>query len=408
MSWLKEMALPAASGLVLCGFVAAMALGAATGPRPTTSAMDGRPLARFPELSAAGVESGSWMRGTEAWLDDHVPARQRWLELHAAITAGPMDNPVVDDVYLDDARDMQLQKPLRLRVPKQLAKDAGRLGADIRATGTPLLWVYVPRKEESFDDRLPPAWGSLRPSGAALRAAMAKSGPVVDLSPTLADPARRDSYYWRTAHHWTPAGALAGLGPVTAAAADLGVDIPADDRPMTPRSYGPFYGSTGRKATRGATSRPDDFAVPQPDAWRARICRGEDADRCSTPTFATKRATDPDPYANRYKAFLGGDLAYQRLENPDPAARGTIVMLKDSFGDALGTYLAERVKTLITIDERHYAGKEIKDLVADVDPDLVLVVHNQVTVLANPEFDSTAWVDVRRAVRARRAGGGDG
>jgi len=91
---------------------------------------------------------------------------------------------------------------------------------------------------------------------------------------------------------------------------------------------------------------------------------------------------------------MGGDFGYQRTENPDPAARGTIILVKGSFGDALSTYLAERVKTLITIDERHYTGPDLSKLVAQRHPDLVIVMHNQVSMLGNKQFNSLAWVDV--------------
>ncbi|MBE3073881.1 MAG: hypothetical protein IMZ75_02880, partial [Actinobacteria bacterium] len=158
--------------------------------------------------------------------------------------------------------------------------------------------------------------------------------------------------------------------------------------------------------TAGATRSPDHFAIPTPPTWRARTCLGGVCDRA---TFVVANARKKDPYANRYKAFMGGDYGYQRTENPDPAARGTIILLKDSLGDALSTYLAERVKTLITIDERHYRGQDIRDLVAQHHPDLVIVMHNQMSMLHNAKFDSQAWVNVAAtARRLQRAPSGDG
>src|SRR5690606_19484569 len=163
---------------------------------------------------------------------------------------------------------------------------------------------------------------------------------------------------------------------------------------------------TGRKVTKGATKRPDDFAIPEPPTWRARGCRDG---ACHDPLWVVDKATNPDTYANRYLAFTGRDHGYQRIENHDPAAHGTIMLVKDSFGDALTTYLAERVSTLITIDERHYTGPDLREVVAAQKPDLVIVLHNQVSVLGNLEFDSTAWVDMAATVAHRaESGRGDG
>lgn len=397
----------AVAGLALVGFLTVLGAGAVLGPHHSRSTLDGRSLVTFPPPSTTTLADGTWMTGVESWLNDHIPARTRWLNLHGLLTTQALREPVVDNVLVDDPRGMQLAKPPRLKVPAALATHAAQLGRDVRATGTPILWVYVPRKEEAFADRLTPAWHNyLLDARPAVLGAMATGGPVLDLSPILSDPARRDGYYWRTDHHWTPAGALAGIEAISAKARSMGVTIPPDDRTYATRTYPNYLGSTGRQVTAGATRSPDLFAIPQPPTWRARACV---AGVCNQATFVGSWARDKDPYANRYKAFMGGDHGYQRTQNNDPAARGTIVLLKDSFGDALSTYLAERVKTLITIDERHYRGQDIRDLVAASHPDLVIVMHNQVSLLGNKQFDSQAWVDVAAtAKRLQGAPAGDG
>jgi hypothetical protein len=387
----------AVAGVTLVGFLSALGAGAVLGPQHSRSTLDGRLLVSFPAASTATLGDGTWMTGVESWLTDHMPGRTRWLNLHASLTTQALRQPVVNNVLVNDPRGMQLEKPVRLTLPATLAGHAAQLGRDVRATGTPILWVYVPRKEEAFADRLPPAWHNyLLDTRPALLRAMAAGGPVLDLTPTLSNPARRDMYYWRTDHHWTPTGALTGLEAISKKARSMGVNIPADGRTYTNRVYPTYYGSTGRKVTAGATRSVDHFAILTPPTWRAHSCV---AGVCDRPTFVQARANDPDPYANRYTAFMGGDLGYQRSENPDPAARGTIVLLRDSFGGALSTYLAERVKTLITIDERHYRGQDIRTLVAARHPDLVIVMHNQVSVLGNRLFNSGAWVDVAGTAR---------
>jgi hypothetical protein len=287
-----------------------------------------------------------------------------------------------------------------LRVPDTLGVNAGILGRAVRAAGVPILPVYVPRREEVFADRLPATWPrTLVAAKPAVLQALSQAGPVLDLSPVLSDPSRRDSYFWRTDQHWTPAGALAGLQAITDRAAAMGIDIPDDPRPMTDHTFPPFYGSLGREVTAGATPRADDFVVPLPSTLRAHLCSSTG---CTGPTFVRALASDPSKYANRYRAFAGGDFGSQRFENPSPQAHGTILLIKDSFGDALSTYLAERVSTLVTIDERHYTGPDLAQVVQRLHPELVILMHNPVSLVANTQFDSGIWVDVAAAV-ARRA-----
>jgi hypothetical protein len=349
----------------------------------------------------SSVRDGSWMTSTETWLDDHVPARQRWLELHSQLVRDGLQQQVIKNVYVGDSRGMLLENVPRLHVPVALAPDAKTLGDDVRAAGSQVLSVYLPRREEVFADRLPSAWPrTLAATKPGVVQALSQAGPLLDLTSTLADPAKRDGYFWRTDHHWTSAGALAALTAITQKAATLGVDIPADDRPYTTRAYGPFYGSIGREVTSGGTPDPDDFRVALPATLRARICS---AGVCDQPTFVTTQAAATTKYANRYRAFLGGDYGYQRIENPSPQAHGTILLIKDSFGDALATYLAERVSTLVTIDERHYSGPDIRDVVAHLHPELVILMHNQVSVIGNPKFDAGIWVNVAEAAKRRDA-----
>lgn len=393
--------LPALSGLVLLGFVGALGLGAVAGPQHGSSTLDGGPLAGFKDPTLSSLRDGDWMTTTETWLDDHVPARQRWLELHSQLVRDGLQQQVIKNVYVGDPHGMLLENVPALKVPASLAVNAKTLGEEVRAAGSQVLSVYVPRREEVFADRLPSAWPrTLAATKPAVVQALSQAGPVLDLTSTLADPSKRDGYFWRTDHHWTPAGALAGLAAITTQAAAMGVDIPADTRPYTTRSYGTFYGSLGREVTSGGTPDPDDFAVPLPETMRAHSCS---AGVCTKPTFVSRLARDKTKYANKYRGFVGGDYGYQRFENLSPDAHGRILLIKDSFGDALSMYLAERVSTLETIDERHYSGPDIKELVATLHPDLVILMHNQVSMIGNPKFDSGIWVNVAEAAKRRDA-----
>jgi hypothetical protein len=400
----SEMVKPALAGALLTGFVASLGAGTLHSPQASYSMMDGRPLHTFPEPSRASVTDGAWMGGVEAWIDDHVPARRRWLKLHAGVATKALQVPVVNNVYVGDAEGMQLEKLPAYRVPTSLGRNAEALGKAVRAAGSQVLFVYVPRKEEVFADRYPAAWGNTLPeTRKEVLDAFSRGGPVLDLTRTLSDPQRRDEYFFRTDHHWTPAGALVALDAISREAASMGFAIQPDARSYKEKRYPDFYGSLARKTTAAGVTRPDHFVVPTPPKWLARSChRGI----CDQPSFVRKKARGGDIYTNRYAAYLGGDNGYQPLYNSSKPGAGKVIMLKDSLGNAVSTYLAERVSKVITIDERLYAGADIKDVVQREKPQLVIVMHNQATMLGNPQFDSTVWVDVKKAVAARKQGDG--
>ncbi|MGL5829517.1 MAG: DHHW family protein, partial [Angustibacter sp.] len=334
---------------------------------PPVSQLDGRRVAALPQVSLETIESGAAMRQSETWLEDHVPARARLLEYHAAFSSGILSRTVQSGVYLGDPQGIQFEDPPKIAEKPQLADDARTFAATLNEADIPLLWVYVPRREEVFNDRIPQPWREPWQSGGeVLKDVMRNAGPnFLDLTPTLSDPSRRDAFFWRTDHHWTDEGARAALADIGKSVREFGVPFGTDDRQFLDRNYGDFYGSTGRAVTAGAVARVDEFTISTPPSWRARLCPANNMLRtsCSGPTFNSKLARGSDKYSNKYRAFLGGDYGFHRMTNSDPAAQGRILLVKDSFGNAMSTYLAEQVAELVTIDERHYRGPKLTDLI---------------------------------------------
>ncbi len=192
----------------------------------------------------------------------------------------------------------------------------------MRAAGSKVLSVYVPRREEVFADRLPSAWPrTLAATKPAFVQALSQAGPVLDLTSTLADPSKRDSYFWRTDHHWTPAGALAGLAAISQRAATMGVDIPADNRTYVSHTYGTFFGSLGREVTSGGVSDPDQFAVPLPVTPRAHICSSGVCDQAHVRHRAGERIRPSTPPATAAFSAATSATSGSRTPARRPTAR---------------------------------------------------------------------------------------
>lgn len=380
----------ALAGFVLLGFVVAVGVSYTTRTEPARSTLDGATLAGAPAPTTRTVLDGGWMADVETWMDERILGRYTWLSLHATISRDVLKVEVLNDIATDPETRMEYEKPPVLKERPDLGDLAATLGDQVRAAGSKPLFVYVPRKEESFSDRVPPVWpNTYLAARPRVLAALSRGGEVLDLSPTMADPATRDSSYYLTDHHWTPQGALRGLDAIAAKAATMGVRL-GDQPPMTDVSYPDFIGSYGRRVTAAGVAAADPFVVPTPSRWNGRICKA-DGSSCKDP-FIPRIARAKDPYTNRYAAFLGGDIGFQDLRNPSPQARGTVLVLKDSYGLPLVTYLAQRATRVVSVDERKYSGTSIAALVAEVKPDLVIVAHNERTLLGDPSFDPGNWV----------------
>jgi len=389
--------LRATAGVVLLGFVTVVGIGFASQTKAIPSTLDGRTLVGFPATHRSTLADGSWMKMVESWTDDRILGRQAWLSIHAKISQSVLRVREINGVAIEDSTGLQLERPPVLKANPKLGDYAQQLGDAIRASGAVPLFVYVPRKEESFADLVPPTWiNNYLLRDAQVKAELARGGQLLDLSPLLSDPATRLRDYYLTDHHWSPQGAMVGLDAIVAALAKDGVDLgPAPTYSNV--SYREFFGSYARRITAAGSPAGDQFVIPTPEVWTGQLCGGSS---CGDPVFP-QIANAPDLYANRYAAFLGGDRAMQTFVNTDPRATGTIVILKDSYGLALVTYLAQRAHKVIAIDERKYVGTDLAVLFAKERPDAVVVMHNIRTLLGDATFDARAWVDMAAVLAGR-------
>ncbi|WP_062132642.1 DHHW family protein [Demequina aestuarii] len=374
---------------------------------PRASNLDGRDLVEFPapdpdepvEAIEAVIDK-SWMAGVEDWAGDQIPGRATWLSIHAVVQTDVLQDPVVDDVYMDGPDGFLFERHLDRSVPENMATNAQALSDQLAEADIPLMWIYAPRKEELRPEVTPEAWGNdLIAERPNVMAALDTGDPMLDLTQTFDDPELFRVQYFRNDHHWTAdAAALAVQEAAELARAELDVDIPDDARSYERVIYddAAFYGTLGRRVTAPVTPGKDFLSWLEPEGgFSARQCLD---DACDSPLINTYRLEEDSLYANRYRVFLGGDSGLLRIVNEDAPSDTTAVLLKDSYGNPFAMYLAERVRELYVIDERHYDGDlEMTEFAADVDADIMMVLHNQVSLLGVTRFDSTSWVDVKGA-----------
>ena len=382
-----QAALRTAPGAMLIACAAVGGLWAATHRGPANSALDGGPLATLGRPSVSTVLDGTWMRDADAFMDQRLPSRQRMLEAHAAIVSTGLRSPVLNAVYLRGPDGQLLEKPPNLKIRDTLASEASTL--DDTAGDVPILWLYMPRKEELYAQSVPAAWPNDYPeANSAILGAWSGHGDVVDLTSLVGAHVPGGDAYIRTDHHWTPSVAKEAADAAASELAAIGVPVGADERQYSDVTGPfPFFGSTGRVVTAGATD-PDPFIYPTPTGgFQATMCLEQE---CGLPTLDEGKINNPARYANRYAAFIGGDNGYVSITNDSPSAKGTVLLLKDSFGDAFATYLAERVARLDVIDERHYDGQPLDTVISELKPDAVIVLHNSLSLLA-PTFNASVW-----------------
>lgn len=330
--------------------------------RPTLSAGDFK--LTLPLKKSGDFFTAQFMKDFESYVNDQFPLRDSWVELKAwaeRLTGKKANN----DVYFaaDGATLIaDYPEPDRALVEKNL----GYVSALGQKVNVPVWFSLIPGKSEALDMLLP-AGAPVGDQSAVLdRAAGTENVTWLPLSLPYSSELGGSSYlsYYRTDHHWTTAGAYRGY-----AALMEGMGLPVRPLDALTRVSDSFYGTTWSKA--GAYW----YA---PDTMEIAV---SDEDVTVTNYFSSEAAPgklynyDKLEQKDKYTFFLGGNQPLCVIESEKEGAEGSILILRDSFTDALAPFLTQNFEEIHLLDLRYYKGS-IPAYVEEHGIDRVLVLYS--------------------------------
>ena len=332
-------------------------------PKQELSAREKRYLAPAPELSWNSLVSGRFGEEAEAYAADHLPGRDFLVGLDALceLAAG---RQTTRSVYL--CRGGRLCEAPAVYDEAVIARNMTALCDFAASAAVPTDLMLVPSAGFWLDEDLP-ALADPYPDDAILEAVRAAAGEAlrpVDLRPAfeaVSDPA---GLYYRTDHHWTAEGAYRAAA----------LYLESLERELTPREH---YAVTEVPGFRGTTwSRAALWFLPGEtlELWDSggdftvenRENPGEHAG-----LFYPEHLTEED----KYPVYLDGNHSLVRIRNADPAARGRLLVIRDSFADCLGCFLADAFEEIVLVDLRYYRSP-VSELLETEDFDRVLVLYS--------------------------------
>lgn len=195
----------------------------------------------------------------------------------------------------------------------------------------------------------------------------------VDALGSLAEEIPSGDYlYFKTDHHWTMKGSYCGYK----AFADAAGFAPAARDGFKIKELGRFRGSLYLKARSQLPWETDDImfyydTVENSDF--SMLMRAEDAVTeygSQTPVFDTNNCN--------YNLFFGGDQPLMEITNNNNPGGKTIILIKDSYANALIPWLINDYRRVIVIDPRSFGGN-LLDEVTGYGADEVAVVNYVLT-----------------------------
>ncbi len=322
-----------------CGFLAIMLALFLLLPKERFSETEKRYLEQFPDISWDSIVSGQFSQDLERYMADHMPGRTFFVGLNAYAQLLSGQQPA-QEIYLTQSGAL-VEAPTAwsdAAVHRNMAA-IQRFSQYVEGT---LSMMIVPSAGWLLEDSIAhPAAPYSDPAFIEKIYAMAPDGTkTIDLAALYLAQEDPQNLFYRTDHHWTSYGAnlayeafCSASGLTSTARENFTVETHQDFRGST-------YSRSGLWLTKGEPIQ----------LWKGASLTVSNADVPGTQNspFYVSRLEESD----KYTVFLDGNHSLVRLYNP--AGTGKLLVVRDSFANCLGSFLAENYEEVILVDLRYY------------------------------------------------------
>ena len=338
-------------GIILfCGFLVTMAAGYLL-PASDFSVMEKRYLAEAPKFSWKSVFSGDWSGQAEDYLTDHVPGRNLFVGINAylELMAGRQK---LKDIWLEDGK--LLEAPV--------AADEAVIARNMKTINS-----FADQLQQKVHLMIVPSAGWAAgveeyTDAEALNRVYSAAGEHVVPIPVEDLYRGRPELYYNTDHHWTSAGAYQGYA---ACAQAMGRPYPGAEAFQVTQAQN-FQGSTYSRS--GLWLTPAETI----ELWQGSsqlTVTNEASDQPHSGIFYEERLEQAD----KYTVFLDGNHALVRVKNPEK--QGKLLVIRDSYSNCLGGFLAESYGEVVLVDLRYYRNS-VSELARQEQFDNILVCYS--------------------------------
>ena len=324
-------------------------------PTRDMSELENRVLEQKPELAVKTILNGDFTSGTEAFVADQFPLRDSFVQLYTTMQRAMRRKAVNNTIIGAEGRYFEQTDAWSSR---NVILNTDALSALSSLSGKPVSLLAVPSAAAVYPEYLP---ANAPITDEQKLIAGAKDITVFPLYEALYGNRSRQLYY-HTDHHWTMEGAW--LGYATACEA-FGLNaMPVSNVRTVSGFWGSYYARYPLPGVPGDTlSFCDDPSL-------TLFVNGVKKDGLVDETALAKR--------DKYAALLYGNHAQVEIIN-DAVSDGTLMIIKDSYANAILPMLARHYHRIIAIDPRYYAG-DIVEIAAASESEVILCVYGLSTL----------------------------
>ena len=343
-----------------CAILGAMSVLYLVMPKTQFSQTEKRYLEKPPVLTWQSLGSGKFGADMETYMADHIPGRDLFVGLNSYFEFYT-GRQTGKDIYVAD-NDRLVEAPVAWD-GELAAKNMAAIETFAQTVGIPVDLMIVPSAGWANEDKiqnLSAPYTDMTMIGLLYGQTSEMVRPVDVLS--VYQQMDGETLYYKTDHHWTSLGAYTAYE----------VYMQSLEKPyrsqseFTVETVPGFHGSTYSRSALWLTPAEDL------ELWHGSdnltVTNGEN----ETPhqgVFYRERLEEAD----KYTVYLDGNHSTVRITNP--AGEGKILVIRDSYSNCLGAFLAESYAEVVLVDLRYYKDP-ISDLCAAENFDNVLVCYS--------------------------------
>ena len=381
--------------------VAIFLVGLAFFARPTRSENEKRELTPFPTFTLESFLNGDFTAQVSLWFSDTFPLREPMIEANASLQSlyGIRDEQVIGGGAGDDIPAGPADIVFN---PTDDGKGEGFEGMYINGDTAYQLYFFNKQNSDSYValindfaeqvegkaqvyDMIVPLHAEIALSEETLKKYSASDcGDAIDyMYSNLADGIKsvdtlpylidhKDEYlYFRTDHHWTARGAYYAYLAFCEEKGIKATPLDSYRRLQFDGFLGTFYANAKQPAA--MKSNPDYVEAFVPIGINEEEVFDSNGNKIAEYAVVYTKADKYDA-GNKYLTFIGGDQPLIKIHNSKIKDGSSIVVVKESYGNAFVPFLVDSYEYVYVIDYRKWSGN-LANFVIDKGIDDVLFLN---------------------------------
>lgn len=336
------------------------------------SDMENRLLAQSPEVNSETILNGEFQDKLESYLADQMPLRDELFSLKVDYERIMLKTHQNGVYFCDDGYIIQDYKENRA----QLDKNTGYINSFVQKVDVPVTFMLVPTASSVLSCKLPVGCMNDDQLETVMYVKNALDEKISFVCPTerLVDASKNVQVFYRTDHHWNANGAAEGYLALMDAIGEKPSEVYLSGGYDYDTFKGEFYGTLYSKAP-SAIQRADTFYAPKnPDGnYNVEFAKEQENPKTLIGMYDVTKLEEKDKYATLFGGNYSHITIHSNAKNDE-----RILVIKDSYANAVLPYLADSFSTIDVVDMRYYHMEEktVSELIKSTGASRVIMLYN--------------------------------